>query len=781
MVTVRKYGAGQAVRRTEDKRFVTGHGRYSDDINVGRQAHGFVLRSPHAHAKLGKIDTKKALKAPGVVLILTGADLAADKIGSLPCLAPINNKDGSTCALPPYPVLATDKVRFVGDAVAFIVAETVAEARDAAELVEIDYDTLPSVSDCAEAGKPGAPQLFADVKNNMCADWELGDKAKTDAAFAKAHHITKRDLINNRVIVASMEPRGMTGMYEPAEDRFTLYTGSQGVHSVRGVMAGNVFDVPTNRMRVVTNDVGGGFGMKAVPYREQALVLWAAKRLHRPVKWISERSDAMLSDTHGRDHATHAEMAFDKGGKILGLRVHGIANMGAYLSCWGPCIPTEPAGAMHAAVYSIQNLHITFKVMFTNTTPIEAYRGAGRPEAAYVVERMVEAGAHELGMSPADLRRKNFIPPASFPHKTVTGLTYDSGNYEINMDQALKAADWAGFEARRREAAKRGKARGIGMAYYIEICGTGGSEMAEVRIDSSGAVTLMVGTQSNGQGHETAYAQVLSERLGIPFESITLLQGDTNSVIYGSGTGGSRSLQTAGPAINMAADKVIAKAKKIAAHMLEAAEADITFGDGTFTIAGTDKKVSFDDVRARAFQAGRLPVEVEPGLNETAIFKQTSFTFPNGCHISEVEIDPDTGKLDVVAYTIVDDFGRVVNPMLVEGQVHGGLGQGLGQALLEGVSYDSDGQLLTGSFMDYCMPRADNLPSFSFRYNEVPSPANPLGVKGCGEAGCVGGPPSVMNAAVDALRPYGVQHLDMPVTPQRIWRAIHGTKRKAAE
>ena len=779
MVTVRKYGVGQSVRRVEDKRLITGHGRYADDVNLARQAYAHVLRSPHAHARIKKIDAKAALAAPGVLAVLTAADVEADGLGSLPCQAPVNNRDGSACAQPPHPLLATDKARYVGDAVAFIVAETPSQARDAAELVNVDYEVLKAAVDLSAALKPGAALVWDDVKGNLCADWHQGDKAKCDAAFAKAHHVTKIDIVNNRVVVASMEPRGMVGMYERGDDRFTLYTGSQGVHSVRGVMAGNIFNVSTNQMRVITTDVGGGFGMKAVPYREQALVLWAAKRLGRPVKWMGDRSDAFVSDTHGRDHVTHAELALDKDGKFLGLRVEGLANMGAYLSCWGPCIPTEPAGAMHAAVYSIQNVDITFKLVFTNTTPVEAYRGAGRPEAAYLVERVVDAAAAETGIAPDELRRRNFIPPSAFPHKTVTGLTYDSGNYEANMRDAMKAADWDGFEARRKEAAKRGKLRGIGMAYYIEICGTGGSEMAEVRFDAGGPVTVLVGTQSNGQGHETVYAQLVAEKLGVPFEDIRVVMGDTNAVSYGSGTGGSRSLQTCGPAVEAACEKVITKAKKIAAHMLEAAEADISFEDGTFRIAGTDKKASFEDVRKRAFQAGRLPVEVEPGLDETAVFKQVGFTFPNGCHICEVEIDPDTGRSEIVRYTLVDDFGKVMNPMLVAGQVHGGLAQGLGQALLEGAAYDESGQLLTGSFMDYTMPRAADMPNFDFRYNEVPSPTNPLGVKGCGEAGCVGGPPAVINAMCDALRPLGIKHIDMPTTPQRVWAAVNGTRRAA--
>ncbi len=781
MVTVRKYGAGQAIRRTEDKRFLTGHGRYADDVNLARQAHGHVLRSPHAHARIKKIDAKAALAAPGVLAVLTAADVVADKLGSLPCQAPVNNRDGTPCAQPPHPLLAGDKARYVGDAIAFIVAETQSQARDAAELVKVDYDVLPAVADLRAALKPGAALVWDEIKGNLCADWFQGDKAKTDAAFAKAHHVTKVDLVNNRVVVASMEPRGMVGMYEPGNDSFTLYACSQGVHSVRGVMAGDIFKVSTNQMRVITTDVGGGFGMKAVPYREQALVLWAAKRLGRPVKWMGDRSDAFVSDTHGRDHLTHAELALDKDGKILGLRVAGIANMGGYLSCWGPCIPTEPAGAMHAAVYSIQNVDISFKLVFTNTTPVEAYRGAGRPEAAYVVERIVDAAAAEIGMAPDELRRRNFIAPAAFPHSTVTGLTYDSGNYETNMKDAMKAADWAGFDARRKESAKRGKLRGMGMAYYIEICGTGGSEMAEIRFDASGPVTVMVGTQSNGQGHETVYAQMVADKLGVPFESVRVLMGDTNAVSYGSGTGGSRSLQTCGPAVQNACEKVITKAKKIAAHMLEAAEADIAFDDGTFKIAGTDKQVSFDDVRKRAFQAGRLPVEVEPGLDETAVFKQTSFTFPNGCHICEVELDPDTGHTDIARYTIVDDFGRVMNPMLVAGQVHGGVVQGLGQAFHEGCAYDESGQLLTGSFMDYGVPRAGDMPNFDFHYNEIPSPANPLGVKGCGEAGSVGAPPAAVNAVCDALRPLGIKHIDMPISPQRVWAAVQGARKVAAE
>ena len=777
LVAFRKFGKGQPVRRHEDRRLLLGDGRYTDDLNLARQAFGVVVRSPHAHARIARIDISEARTAPGVLAILTGADAAADGLTNLPCIAPVSNKDGSPCAMPPRPLLVADRVRYVGDNVAFVLAETHVQAQDAAELVRVDYETLPAVVDTAAA--LGGPAVWDQVRDNICADYELGDLAATARAFERADHVTELDLINNRVVVASMETRGALGTCDAGEGRLTLYTGSQGVHSVRAVMA-SLFGLSTNQVRVITNDVGGGFGMKAVPHPEQALVLWAARRIGRPVKWIGGRSDAFVSDTHGRDHVTHAELALDEKGMFLAIRVSTLANMGAYLSAFAPVVPTEPAAAMHAAQYSIPAVYVSVKAVFTNTVPVDAYRGAGRPEAAYVVERLVDAAARELEIDPAELRRRNFVAAGDFPHKTVTGLEYDSGNYEKNMDDAMNLADWTGFEVRRADSRARRKPRGIGMATYIEICGTGTGEMAEIKFDPGGAVTLYVGTQSTGQGHETAFAQLVADRLAMPIENIRVLQGDSDAVSYGGGSGGSRSLQAVGPAIAMATDKIIAKAGRIAAHVLEASEADVTFEDGDFRIAGTDRAVSFQEVVEAAFTPASLAPEEEPGLDEAANYKHEAFTFPNGCHICEVEIDPDTGEVDFVNYVIVDDFGHVLNPLLVAGQVHGGVVQGIGQALTESCVYDPSGQLVTGSFMDYCVPRADDLRSFIFRYNEVASPANPLGVKGCGEAGSVGAPPAVVNAILDALHDHGVRHLDMPVTPERVWQALRVGNRGAA-
>ena len=777
-----KFGMGQAVRRTEDQRFVTGHGRYTDDINLAHQAYGYVLRSPHAHARILRIDTMAAAAAPGVLGVFTGHDLAADGIGTMPCLAPVVSRDGSPGKYPPHPCLVTDRVRHVGDQVAFIVAETLEQARDAAELVEVDYDALPSVTGTALANQPGKPLVWDDIPGNLCFDWQMGDEAGTEAAFAKARHVAEVDLVNNRVIVASMETRNALGSYDEYDQRYTLHTSSQGSHGLRKVLAGKVLGVPEARIRVITPDVGGGFGMKLFLYAEYVLVLYASKKLGRPVKWRGERSEAFLTDTHGRDHVTKAEAAMDADGKFLAFRFETTANLGAYLSNFATFVPTLAGCPMLAGVYQTPACYVRVKGVFTNTTPVDAYRGAGRPEAAYVVERLVDKAARQLGLEPEELRRRNFIRPEQMPFRTAMGLTYDSGDFAKNMADALALADKPGLAARKAESARRGKLRGLGLATYIEQCGGGGDEMAELRFDSAGGLTLIIGTQSSGQGHQTAYAQIISERLGIPFEEIRVVQGDTDVVAYGSGTGGSRSLPVGGMSTKLATDKVIERGRKISAYLMEAAEADIEFKDGQFTIAGTDRQMSIQQVVKAAF-GPKLPPGMESGFDETARWKPPAGTFPNGTHLVELEIDLETGVPELLRYIVVDDFGTVVNPLLLAGQVHGGVVQGVGQALHEGVVYDDDsGQLLTGSFMDYGLPRADHMPAIEFSWNVIPCKTNPLGIKGAGEAGAIGAPPAVINALVDALSPLGIDHIDMPATPHKIWQAIQaGRPAKAAE
>ncbi|MBV8652214.1 MAG: xanthine dehydrogenase family protein molybdopterin-binding subunit [Alphaproteobacteria bacterium] len=767
-----QFGMGQSVRRVEDHRLVTGHGRYTDDISLQRQAHAVVLRSPHAHARITRLDTAAASELPGVLAVYTGADLKRDGIGDIPFLTPLPNRDGSACKAPPYPVLVTDRVRHVGDAVALVVAETLAAARDAAEQIAIDYDMLPATAGTAAALEPGQPLVWDEAPNNLQLDWEIGDKAATDAAFARARHVVGMRLGNNRLVPNSMEPRGAIGEWDEGEQRYTLHSSTQGSHPLRQMLQG-VLNVPENRIRVVTPDVGGGFGMKLFLYREYVLVLYAAKKLGRPVKWTGERVDAFLSDTHGRDNVTDAELALDENGRFLGIRVATIANMGAYLSNFSSFIPTLAGTQMLTGLYTIPAAYVGVKCVFTNTVPVDAYRGAGRPEAAFVVERIVDVAARRLGLSGAELRRRNFVKAEQMPYNTSLGLTYDSGDFVRNMDDALRHADHAGFAARRAAARAKGKLLGFGISTYIEQCGTGGDEMAELRFDPSGSVTLLIGTQSSGQGHQTAYSQFVADGLGIPLEQIRVTQGDSDAVGFGRGTGGSRSLPVGGPAVSAAVAKIIEKTKKIAAHRLEAAEADIEFADGNFRIAGTDRSVDFTTIAKSAFEPGSLPPGMEAGLDEKAHYMHKAATFPNGCHACEVEVDLETGTTRILRFVVVDDFGRVVNPLLLAGQVQGGVGQGVGQALLEDCIYDAEsGQLVTGSLMDYCMPRADNFPDIEFSYNVVPCTTNPLGIKGAGEAGAIGAPPAIINAIVDALADYGVEHVEMPATPERVWRAI---------
>ena len=763
---------GQPVRRSEDRRFITGAGRYTDDIVLPRQTVGYVLRSPHAHAAIRAIDISAALAAPGVVGIFTGADLERDGIGKIPCVVPLKNRDGSRIKMVEHPLLATGRVRHVGDGVAFVVAESVATAKDAAELIRVDYDILPAVADTARAAEPGSPLVWDDIPNNLCFDWETGNRKVTEAAFARAAHVIELNLVNNRLVANSMEPRGALGAYDAAEDRFTLYTSTQGSHAIRRLLAASVFRFAEHRIRVVTPDVGGGFGMKLFLYPEHGLVLYAARKLGRPVKWIGERGESFLSDAQGRDNVTRARLALDADLSFLAVDVETTANLGAYLSNFGTFIPTMAGTAMLAGVYRTPAAVVRVKGVYTNTVAVDAYRGAGRPEANYALERLVDHAARKLGVAPAELRRRNFIPPEAMPFKTVLGMTYDSGEFAKNLSDALEQADAGSFAARKALSAARGKLRGFGLSAYIEQSGGGFDEMAEIRFDSSGAVTVIVGSQSSGQGHQTAYAQLVADGLGVPFDRVRVHQGDTDIVGFGRGTGGSRSLPVAGNALGMAIRRIVDKGKKIAAHRLEAAEADIEFAGGEYVIAGTDKRVSMIEVAQAAHNPLLLPAEFEPGFDEKAHYLPAAHTFPNGCHVCEVEIDPDTGVTTVLRHVVVDDFGNVVNPMLLAGQIHGGVIQGIGQALIEGCVYDDGGQLVTGSFMDYAMPRADDVPSVEFSYNVVPCRTNPLGVKGAGEAGAIGAPPAVINAVVDALAGLGIETIEMPATPHNVWRAI---------
>jgi carbon-monoxide dehydrogenase large subunit len=787
-------GIGASVKRKEDFRFLTGRGTYTDDINRPGQTYAYILRSPHAAADIVKIDTSKAAKAPGVVTILTGADY--DK-GGLPAGWQIHSKDGSPMIEPPHFPLCKDKVRHVGDQVALVIAETYAQAKDAAELIDVTYKETTPVVSVADADKPGAPQVWPEAKNNVCYDWHIGDKAATEAAFAKAAHVTKIDLVNQRLIPNAMEPRAAIGDFDRATGEFTLYTTSQNPHVIRLLMGAFVLQIPEAKLRVVAPDVGGGFGSKIFHYAEEALVTWAAGKVERPVKWTAERSESFLTDAHGRDHVSHAELALDKDGKFLGLRVSTKANMGAYLSTFAPCIPTYLYATLLAGVYSTPAIYAEVKAIFTHTAVVDAYRGAGRPECTYLLERLVEKAARETGIDRVELRRKNFIPKDAFPYQTPVALQYDSGDYFATLDLALKNSDWAGFEKRRAEAKARGKLRGIGISTYIEACGIAPSavvgslgaraglyESGSIRVHPTGSVTVFTGTHSHGQGHETTFAQLVSDGLGIPIENVEVSHGDTNKIPFGMGTYGSRSLAVGGSALVKAMDKIIAKAKRIAAHLMEASVADIEFKDGKFTVVGTDKVKTMGEIALTAYVPHNYPItELEPGLEETAFYDPLNFTYPGGCHICEVEIDPDTGSVKVVNFTASDDIGRVINPMIVEGQVHGGVCQGIGQALLEAAAYDKEsGQLLTGSYMDYAMPRADDIPNIHVSNHVTLCTHNPLGAKGVGEVGAIGSPPAVINAVLDALRPLGVEDISMPATPFKVWSAIQSASaKKAAE
>ncbi len=773
-----KFGIGQPVRRVEDQRLVTGHGRYTDDLSRPGQAHMVVVRSPHAHARILGIDTAAARAAPGVLAVITAAEFDPEGRARIPCLIPMKNRDGSRAPAPPHPMLVHDKVRHVGDHVAFVVAETRAQARDAAELVEVEYEELEAVVDTATAADHPV-RVHEELGSNLAFAWQYGEEEAVAEAFRNAAHVTRLELVNNRVVCNAMEPRACLAEYDAAQDRVTVWAPTQGGWMHRDVIAEAVLGMPKEKVRVITPDVGGGFGMKSFVYPEYGMAAWAARRLGRPVKWVAERGESFLSDTQGRDHVTVAEMAFDDDHRILAMRVQVTANMGAYYYFFAPFIPTGAALKVLPGVYDVKKLCYRVRGVVTNTVPVDAYRGAGRPESIYCVERLIETAAAELGIPGPELRRRNFIPPEAMPFTTAAGETYDSGEFERLMEACMEKADWAGADKRKAEARARGRLRGIGMCYYIESTMGDPSERARVEFREDGTVAVYVGTQSNGQGHETAYAQVLCERLGVPFEKIRIVQGDTDALAAGGGTGGSRSLTAEGTAILEASEKVIEKGRLFAAQHFETSASDIRFADGVFRVVGTDRAIEILELARIARTMPNPPEGLEKGLDTEAEIQLPAWTFPNGCHIAEVEIDPETGVTEVVAYQVVDDFGVVLNPLLVEGQVHGGVVQGIGQALFERTVYDPSGQLITGSFMDYTMPRADRLPFFRFSTIEVPCRNNPLGVKGCGEAGTVGSCGAVMNAVVDALKPLGIRHVDMPVTPDRLWSILRETGQAA--
>ena len=767
-----KFGLAQPVRRVEDPRLLKGNGRYTDDISLPGTLWATVLRSPHAAAKLGAIDTAAARALPGVVAVYTAADLNADGIGGLPCAIPLKNRDGTPRVEAPHPVLAEGAVRHVGDPVAFVVAETQRAARDGAEAIEVEYDVLPSVTDLGAVMDQGQPLVWPQAPSNVCFDWETGDKKRVEELFLNAAHVTKLTVVNNRIVVNSMEARAALADYDAATGRWTLHTNTQGGWVIKSLLGSAVFKVPEENFRIVTPDVGGGFGMKLFLYAEHALTCYAARKLGRPVKWTSERSEAFLSDTQGRDNVTDIELALDKDGRFLALRTRNVANMGAYYSTFAPFIPTMAGTKVLASVYGFQAIYANVIGVFTNTVPVDAYRGAGRPESNYVVERVIDAAAAELGMDRVALRKLNMVGPSAMPYRSAMGQTYDSGDFERVLDAALAKIDWAGFPARRAASAAKGKKRGIGLAYYLEATGGDSTERAEIRFTEDGFVDVYVGTQSTGQGHETAYVMLTADQLGIDGDKIRIVQGDTDSIPTGGGTGGARSLYSEGQAILVTAASVIERGKQAASEALEASIGDITFAAGHFSIVGTDR--GMDIISLAAAQRERAAQgEAATTLDAAEIANIERHTFPNGCHMAEVEIDPETGMVAVTRYIVCDDVGKAVNPMIVRGQVHGGVAQGFGQAVLEYTAYDpASGQLLAGSLMDYALPRASDLPDIEVDLIEVPCVSNPLGVKGAGEAGAVGSPPAMINAIVDALSSAGVTSIDMPATPEKVWRAL---------
>jgi aerobic carbon-monoxide dehydrogenase large subunit len=779
-------GMGASVLRREDRRFLFGKGRYTDDLELAGQTWAVFVRSPHAHAAIRAIDASQALKAPGVLAVLTGADVAADGLGGIPCGWQVHNKDGSPMVEPPHPALAQGKARHAGDPVAMVIAETRAQAKDAAGLVEVDYQPLPAVAHLNAAVAGGAPQVWDEAPGNVCFDWHLGDAAATDAAFAKAAKVVTIDVVNNRIVPNAIEPRAANGSFDPMDDKYTLYTTSQNPHLIRLLLGAFTLKVPEHKLRIVAPDVGGGFGSKIFHYAEELLVLWAAKRVGRPVKWTAERRESFLSDAHGRDHVSHAELALDANGKFLGLRVRTLANLGAYLSSFAPAIPTYLYATLLSGPYDLPAIYAEVKAIFTHTVPVDAVRGAGRPEASYLLERLVDKAARETGVDRVELRRKNFIRPDQFPYQTQVALQYDVGDYEPTLDMALQAIDYPHLAKRKAEAKKRGKLRGFGVSTYIEACGIAPSavvgslgaraglyEAATVRVNPTGSVTVFTGSHSHGQGHETTFAQLVAEKLGVPLDSIEIVHGDTDRIPFGMGTYGSRSAAVGGTAIVKAIEKVVDKGKKIAAHLLEANVADVEYEGGKYRVVGTDREKAFGEVAFAAYVPHNYPIEtVEPGLEESAFYDPKNFTFPAGCHAVEVEVDPETGVVEVVDVAIADDVGVIINPMIVDGQAHGGLAQGIGQALLEEAVYGDDGQLVSGSYMSYTMPRAADLPMFKVGNHVTACTHNVTGIKGVGEVGAIGVPPAVINAVLDALEPLGVTHIDMPATPEKVWRAI---------
>lgn len=785
---------GQSVKRVEDQRFITGKGQYTDDITLPGMTYATFIRSPLAHANIKNIDLSAAKNAPGYVASFVGGDIP-EAIAGVPCGWQVDFKNGDTMKEPPHPLLARTKALHVGDGIAVVIAETQAQAKDAAAMVEVEYEELPAVTDISEALKDGAPQLHDGVPNNKIFDWELGSGLDAvDSALASASHVTKLDIVNQRLIPNAIEPRCAIGDYDDSRDYHTLYTSSQNPHVIRLLMCAFVLGLPEHKVRVVAPDVGGGFGSKIFHYAEEALMVWVAKQIKRPVKWTAERTESFLSDGQGRDHKTKAQMGFDSDGKMVALKVETDANLGAYLSTFSTAVPTYLHGTLMQGLYTTPAVHITVNAGVTNTAAVDAYRGAGRPEATYVIERLVETAAAEMGVDPAELRLKNFIPPfdgsdAEPGYQTQVALQYDSGNYEGVLNRLLEMSDYENLKKERETARANGKLMGIGFSTYIEACGIAPSavvgslgaraglfEAANIRVEPTGSVTLFTGSHSHGQGHETTFAQLIADDLGIPLENVEIVHGDTGKVPFGMGTYGSRSLAVGGSAIVKSLEKIKEKGAKIAAHLLEASAEDLDFADGKWTVKGTDKSVAFGDVSLTAYVPHNYPEGLEPGLDETSFYDPANFTYPFGAHMAVVEVDSDTGKVDLKRFISCDDVGNVVNPMIVDGQIHGGVAQGIGQALLEGAVFDESGQLNTASYLDYAMPRADDLPSFELDRTVTPCPHNPLGAKGCGEAGTIGSTPAVVNAVVDALSPMGVTDLEMPLSPQRVWAAMQQAK-----
>jgi carbon-monoxide dehydrogenase large subunit len=776
---------GKSVLRKEDMRFITGNGRYTDDINLRGQTYGYFVRSPYAHAVVGEVDTSAAQSMPGVVAVLTGKQVAEDELGTLPCGWMIHSKDGSEMKQPPHPVMAATKVNYVGEPVALVVADSFNEAKNAAELVSVEYEELPAVVSTADA--QSCADIYEEAPGNTCYEWELGEKEATDAAIEGAAHVTRYTLTNNRLIPNALEPRAAIADYNRGTEELTLYTTSQNPHLARLILSAFVQLAPEHKLRIIAPDVGGGFGSKIFVYSEETALAWASMKLGVAIKWTAERSESFLADAHGRDHVSEAELAMDEEGNFLALRVKTKANMGAYLSTFASAVPTYLYGTLLAGQYKTPNIYVEVDSVFTNTAPVDAYRGAGRPEATFLVERIVELAAKELGIDPAELRRKNMIQPEDFPYQTPVALEYDIGDYEASLNKALEMADYAGFANRKADSASNGKLRGIGFSCYLEACGLAPSALAgalgagvglwesgEVRVNPTGSVTVLTGTHSHGQGHETTFAQLVASRFGISIDDVEVVHGDTGKMDFGLGTYGSRSLSVGGSALAVAADKVVEKGRKIAAHLLEGDVDNIDFEDGEFRLKESNRSKTFQEIAFAAYVPHDYPIEeLEPGLTEKAFYDPVNFTYPAGTHICEVEIDPETGVTEITKFTAVDDFGNIINPMIVEGQVHGGIAQGIGQAMLEQCVYDESGQLQTGSYMDYCMPRADDLPNFTVGLTTTVCTHNPVGAKGCGEAGAIGSPPAIINAITDAV---GVRDISMPATPEKIWRAIQAQR-----